>query len=82
MPCISGQYDPAVGVLLQVAFLPGGHLIKENRSNSEESPIGVMGVPVSGLRNPAPQERVWKITFYINEFWLSCTNRMSVIFWS
>ena len=80
MLCVSGQYDPTVGVLLQVAVLPSGHLIKEIRSNSEEFPIGVMGAPVSGLRDPAPQERVRKITFYINEFWLNCTNRASVIF--
>ena len=49
MPCISGQYDPVVGVLLQVAVLPGGHLNKAIQSNSDESPIGVMGAPVSGL---------------------------------
>lgn len=49
MPCISGQYDPGVGVLLQITVLPGGHLNKAIRSNSEESPIGVMGAPVSGL---------------------------------
>ena len=24
MPCLSGEYDPTVGVLLQVAVLPGG----------------------------------------------------------
>ena len=49
MPCISGQYDPAVGVLLQIAVLPGGHLNKAIQSNAEESPIGVMGAPVNGL---------------------------------
>ena len=49
MPCISGQYDPEVGVLLQVAVLPGGHLNQAMRSNSEKSSIGVMGAPVSGL---------------------------------
>ena len=38
MPCISGQYDPVVGVLLQVAVLPGGHLNEAIQSNSEESP--------------------------------------------
>ena len=26
MPCLSGEYDPTVGVLLQVAVLPGGTL--------------------------------------------------------
>ena len=49
MPCISGQYDPAVGVLLQIAVLPGGHLNKAIQSNAEESLIGVMGAPVNGL---------------------------------
>lgn len=49
MPCISGQYGPAVGVLLQVAVLPGGHLNQAIRSNSEKPSIGVMGAPVSGL---------------------------------
>ncbi|MDE0137551.1 MAG: retroviral-like aspartic protease family protein [bacterium] len=24
MPCLSGEYDPTVGILLQVAVLPGG----------------------------------------------------------
>ena len=49
MPCISGQYDPDVGVLLQVAVLPGGHLNQAIRSNSEKPSVGVMGAPVSGL---------------------------------
>ena len=49
MPCISGQYDPEVGVLLQVAVLPGGYLNQAIRSNSEKPSIGVMGAPVSGL---------------------------------
>ena len=49
MPCISGQYDPEVGVLLQVAVLPGGRLNQAIQSNSEQSSIGVMGAPVSGL---------------------------------
>lgn len=26
MPCLSGEFDPAVGILLQVAILPGGTL--------------------------------------------------------
>ena len=49
MPCISGQYDPEVGVLLQVAVLPGGHLNQAIRSNSEMPSVGVMGAPVNGL---------------------------------
>ena len=49
MPCISGQYDPVIGVLLQAAVLPGGHLDKAIQANSEESPIDVTAVPVSGL---------------------------------
>lgn len=32
MPCHSGQYDPAVGVLLRVAVLPGG--------TTEQQPVG------------------------------------------
>ena len=49
MPCISGQYDPEVGVLLQVAVLSGGDLNQAIRSNSEEPSTGVMGAPVNGL---------------------------------
>ena len=49
MPCISGQYNPEAGVLLQVAVLPGGHLNQAIRSNSEKPSIGVMGAPVNGL---------------------------------
>ena len=33
MPCLSGEYDPTVGVLLQVAVLPGGTL--EQQSEGE-----------------------------------------------
>ena len=35
MPCLSGEYDPTVGVLLQVAVLPGGTL--EQQSGGEAS---------------------------------------------
>ena len=49
MPCLSGQYDPAVGVLLQVAVLPGGHLNQAMQSTSGEDPVNVKGAPVSGL---------------------------------
>jgi len=36
MPCLSGEYDPAVGVLLQVAVLPGGTL---EQSPQGEAPV-------------------------------------------
>lgn len=35
MPCLSGQFDPKVGVLLQVAVLPGGTLDKVMQGRAE-----------------------------------------------
>ena len=49
MPCLSGQYDPDVGVLLQITVLPGGHLDQAMQSSAGEAPLNVKGAPVSGL---------------------------------
>ena len=39
MPCLSGQYDPAIGVLLEVGVLPGGSLDPQNESEIPSAPV-------------------------------------------
>ena len=34
MPCLSGEYDPTVGILLQVAVLPGGTLEQQSEGKA------------------------------------------------
>ena len=52
MPCLSGQYDPKVGVLLQVAVLPGGTLEKalQGEADSVNAPV-VNGLMDTGADN-------------------------------
>ena len=49
MPCLSGQYNPDVGVLLQVAVLPGGYLNRAIQAGSGEGAVELKTAPVNGL---------------------------------
>ena len=39
MPCLSGQYDPAIGVLLEVGVLPGGSLDPQSKPDIPSAPV-------------------------------------------
>lgn len=59
MPCLSGQYDPKVGVLLQVAVLPGGTLEKalQGEADSVNAPV-VNGLIDTGADNTCISPKV------------------------
>ena len=44
MPCLSGTYNPEVGILVQVAIVPGGHVEQIQDQGSDQPPINAMAV--------------------------------------